>query len=380
MTDDEQRILSDAIQCAELEGGSLLMPFCRNRADSQGKTKETVPVTEAHSDEMENATGVPSVTVSNSEQAAGSNVEITGERDIETDTRKDALRGKPNVTNVETLTKKIYVNKNAILKINKENLASENTDKNYAAAIQEQLLNISVRMNEFKLQMNELVNDGKKKDERLNKMEQSLRATDTKVCEPNKNSTIDNNNFDRRYFLNSTAIIPESNNLSQNDISRIVQMEIKKLNLETSKNDSISTEVSRDLRNTVRSELSTKDLNMRRDYKLTLKTKYEHFIDFLKSELRTLDLIYVMDPSMKATVDLDERIKDKHKFKDRDIIITKIDQIYHAKVVEIQDPLELLKRIREIKINEVNETSMTLRRQLYSMQYNPLKAKDETFN
>ena len=62
--------------------------------------------------------------------------------------------------------------------------------------------------------MNEFVNDGKKKDERLNKMGKSLRATDTKVREPNKNLTIDNNNFNRRDFLNSTSIIPESNNLS----------------------------------------------------------------------------------------------------------------------------------------------------------------------
>ena len=54
-------------------------------------------------------------------------------------------------------------------------------------------------------------------------------------------------------------------------------------------------------------------------------------MDFLKSELRTLDLMYVIDPSMEATVDLDERIKDKHKFKVRDIIITRIDQTYHVK-------------------------------------------------
>ena len=48
-------------------------------------------------------------------------------------------------------------------------------------------------------------------------------------------------------------------------------------------------------------------------------------MDFLKSELRTLDLIYVIHPSMEATVDLDEGIKDKHKFKVRNIIITRID-------------------------------------------------------
>ena len=102
-------------------------------------------------------------------------------------------------------------------------------------------------------------------------------------------------------------------------------------------------------------------------------------MDFLRSELSIADLLYVSDSTVKATVDYDEDVIKRHKYKVRDIIINRIDQTYHAKVVEIQDPKEILKRLREIKINETNVTSMTLRRKLYSMQYNPSKEKASVF-
>ena len=118
---------------------------------------------------------------------------------------------------------------------------------------------------------------------------------------------------------------------------------------------------------------------MRREYKLTEQTKFEHFMDFLKSELRTLDLMYVIDSESEteATADFDDAVRQKHRFRVRDIIINRIDQCYHAKIIEIQEPKKLLEKIKEIKINETNVTSMTLRRQLYSIKYNPPKEKYE---
>ena len=272
------------------------------------------------------------------------------------------------------------MNKNIISTYNKENLAIKNINESNTAAVQEQLQNISTQMAEFNRTISELISDSKTRDERLSQMEQCSKATEAQVGKSEINKSIESNYvFERQDFHNSTAIAPESNKISPNDISLIVQKEIKKLNLDTNKSDSISTDVSRELRNTIRSELHTKDSNMRREYKLTVKTKYEHFMDFLKSELRTQDLLYVIDLSLNTTVDLDQTVKEKHKFGVQDIIINRIDQGYQAKVVEIQEPIELLKHIKEIKRNETNVTSMTLCRQLYSLQYNPSKEKASVF-
>ena len=102
-------------------------------------------------------------------------------------------------------------------------------------------------------------------------------------------------------------------------------------------------------------------------------------MDFLRSQLSIIDLLYVIDSTLKATVDFDVDVIERHKGKVRDIIINRIEQTYHAKVVEIKDPKEILKRLRDIKLNETNVTSMTLRRQLYGMQYNPSRDKTSVF-
>ena len=86
----------------------------------------------------------------------------------------------------------------------------------------------------------------------------------------------------------------------------------------------------------------TKDSNVRREYKLTSKTKFEHFMDFLRSELSIIDLLYVIHSTVKATVDFDVDVIESHKGNVRDIIINRIEQTYHAKVVEINDLKEIL--------------------------------------
>ena len=46
---------------------------------------------------------------------------------------------------------------------------------------------------------------------------------------------------------------------------------------------------------------------------------------------------------------MSESAKEKHKFKVRDILINHIDNEYHAKVMDIKDPVRLLNKIKEIK-------------------------------
>ena len=144
-------------------------------------------------------------------------------------------------------------------------------------------------MVELNEKMNKLAIDNKIRNERLHQIEQSIIATEAQVRKPNNKLNKDDI-FDATDIYNSTAITSELNKVILKDISNIVKNEIKKLNLSSNNNDGISTDVSRQLRNTIRAEFNTKDPNMRREYKLTEQTKFEHFMDFLKSELRTLDL------------------------------------------------------------------------------------------
>ena len=122
-----------------------------------------------------------------------------------------------------------------------------------------------------------------------------------------------------------------------------------------------------------------KDAGSRRDYKLTSQTKFEHFMDYLSSELRSNDLFYVIDAKAGKSLTLDEELREGHKHKVRDILINRIDAYYHKKVAHIKDPVELLNKIRELKRCKVNVTSVTLRQQLYSIKYFASKEKIAEF-
>ena len=64
---------------------------------------------------------------------------------------------------------------------NKEHLVSKNTNDNYTAVIQEQLQNISTKMSEFNREMSELACESQAKDERLDRIQQPLQATEAQV-------------------------------------------------------------------------------------------------------------------------------------------------------------------------------------------------------
>ena len=160
----------------------------------------------------------------------------------------------------------------------------------------------------------------------MEQMEIRMNETENKVCN-NDNQLIDRSDiFGGSNIYNSTAITSDVNKFNKNDISRMIQNEIEKINLESGKDKSVSTDVSHELRNTIRAEFMTKDSNVRREYKLLSKTKYEHFMDFLRSELSIIDLLYVIDSTIKATVDFDVDVIERHKGKVRDIIINRIEQ------------------------------------------------------
>lgn len=63
-----------------------------------------------------------------------------------------------------------------------------------------------------------------------------------------------------------------------------------------------------------------------------------------------------------------EAILQEHKFKVRDILINHLDHKYHSKVVHLDDPVEILNTLKEIKRCETNVTSFTVRKEISNME------------
>ncbi|OXU18216.1 hypothetical protein TSAR_003195 [Trichomalopsis sarcophagae] len=117
--------------------------------------------------------------------------------------------------------------------------------------------------------------------------------------------------------------------------SKFIQKNVQKLASSFARNENqLATETS------VSESISDKGSTVRREYKLTEEIKYEYFMDLLRSELQANDVLYIIDST---------------------------------------DPVKILNRIKEIKLSETNVTSTTIRRQLYTIQYNPPKDKAKDF-
>ena len=161
-------------------------------------------------------------------------------------------------------------------------------------------------------------------------------------------------------------------NSSRDEVIKIVRNEMQKLNSSEKQADPSS------FLNNIKL-IVNKDSSVRRDYKLTNNLKFDHFMDYLYSELRSSDLLYVIDSSIEASVPRDPQTLNNDKFKVRDILINRIDSNYHSKVVHIKDPVELLAKIKELKGSEMSLTSADIRETLHTMKYNPNKQKASDF-
>jgi len=71
---------------------------------------------------------------------------------------------------------------------------------------------------------------------------------------------------------------------------------------ETNSNKSLADKI----KEIIKIELLTKDSGTKRDYKLGPRVKFEYFYEFFSSELRTNDLLYVIDKSQKPPQNLNE--------------------------------------------------------------------------
>ncbi|XP_071646467.1 uncharacterized protein [Temnothorax longispinosus] len=153
-------------------------------------------------------------------------------------------------------------------------------------------------------------------------------------------------------------------------ITSIVNMPAEKEQTTQANNSNMADQI----KEAIRIEVVNKNNSTKRDYKLGPQVKLEHFYEFFKSELRTNDLLYVIDEKIAPPKGTNDQIKEKHLHSVRDILINQIDQTYHSKILSIQDPKQILNVLKEFKRCETNLTSVSIRRQLHSMEYKENKS------
>lgn len=119
--------------------------------------------------------------------------------------------------------------------------------------------------------------------------------------------------------------------------------------------------------------------DIHRKYMLTEKTKFHHFYDYLTSELRTRDLLFVIEPNetQQRHRDLDQETLAFIRSGVRELIINRVEEAYHEKVFQYKDPVLLLNKLREIKNFEFNISGAELRAKLYELMPNPREKASE---
>ncbi|XP_011696619.1 PREDICTED: uncharacterized protein LOC105455195, partial [Wasmannia auropunctata] len=135
------------------------------------------------------------------------------------------------------------------------------------------------------------------------------------------------------------------------------------INSFASQNSELTRDIS-ELRKTLQIQQNTK-VNIKRDYKLTAKLGLEFWMDYLRSELGTNGLLWVIDPAVQANESLDEETRASCNEVVRDIMINHMDENYHNKVIGIRDPREIVLKLKEVKRIENNVTSSSVRARLY---------------
>jgi len=121
-------------------------------------------------------------------------------------------------------------------------------------------------------------------------------------------------------------------------------------------------------------------VRVKRDYRLAKQTRMEVWLDNLRRELKAADLLDVIEFTPNRPVNLTPYEKKKREDQVRDIIISRIDEDYHRRVIDIEDPRFLLERLREIKKLESNITHTSVRAKLYDLRMKPKEKVSDFIN
>ncbi|XP_058810510.1 uncharacterized protein LOC131675515 [Phymastichus coffea] len=160
-----------------------------------------------------------------------------------------------------------------------------------------------------------------------------------------------------------------------NKIQKLIESEVKRATKKSNQNE-ITVE---DLKNTLKLEFLNKGANnFKRDYKLNNNMKFELFLDYFSSELRANNLQHIIDEKTDFSK-FETKILEEQKFKVRDILINHLDSNYHNKIINLKEPIGILKTLKEFKRCENNVTSQSVRKTIYTMQYIIGKTKAAEF-
>ena len=158
--------------------------------------------------------------------------------------------------------------------------------------------------------------------------------------------------------------------LLENKVNRLVTNKFDELRKDQSalNQDSDLNCLTKIVKDSIKFEIVNKSMNVKWDYKLTTNMKFEHFYDYLSSQLRSHGLLHIIDEKITSDV-RDEKLLKEQKFRVRAILINHLDSFYYSKVMHLQNPGEILDKLRELKSCETNITSHAVQKKLYSMQY-----------
>ncbi|KAJ8665965.1 hypothetical protein QAD02_007627 [Eretmocerus hayati] len=120
--------------------------------------------------------------------------------------------------------------------------------------------------------------------------------------------------------------------------------------------------------------------SIKRDYKLTKDEKWDFFLDKFLLELNYLGIQYITrDLTTTSPISPTSPIAEPHKLIIKDVVLNRIDKIYHEKIVGKDDPLDILKTLRLAKTREVPTTSVSARHTLHTIKYEHTREKADEF-
>ncbi|XP_032457941.1 uncharacterized protein LOC116738681 [Nasonia vitripennis] len=132
-----------------------------------------------------------------------------------------------------------------------------------------------------------------------------------------------------------------------------------------------------ELRRSIALNATNSKINIKRHYKLTKKVPLNIWLDNINAELKANNLADILDDSQQS--DVSETVIERQNRKDqvRDILISRVDDYYHNKILQIKDPLEIVIKIKEFRRAEANVTDSSVREKLYSLKMNNRESVNE---
>lgn len=179
----------------------------------------------------------------------------------------------------------------------------------------------------------------------------------------------------RSNLLNSTTFLDETP--AQTGAGVNIQSSPHDINLEVTKalNDSLTA-----LKTTIESNKKSQNYQAPRQYTLNSNSDINIWMDKLRSEISSKDLLDVIDPTVIGPDNLDEQTISKRKHTVREIITSHLEDKYYKRVLTITDPIMVLKSLKEAKRVENNVTHTSVRTKLYQMRLKPKESIDEFWN